>query len=168
MYKKAHAAIRANPLHEKKPKKDVKKKRSVPHRTFVQLFIYSTISGPSFVNVLQVQNLQCFPPPCVYYIEPMNNSSQIWGCGADVHFSLLMCRMLMALIVPPAPLQVEPRQVISGTEEGPRRPEKGQLPTGTRTRGRGRIDHGPPCLYGLLTQQINLLQTRAASCRHIE
>uniref|UniRef100_A0A667XGG8 Large ribosomal subunit protein uL18 n=1 Tax=Myripristis murdjan TaxID=586833 RepID=A0A667XGG8_9TELE len=27
MYKKAHAAIRANPVHEKKPKKDVKKKR---------------------------------------------------------------------------------------------------------------------------------------------
>lgn len=27
MYKKAHASIRANPVHEKKPKKDVKKKR---------------------------------------------------------------------------------------------------------------------------------------------
>lgn len=27
MYKKAHANIRANPAHEKKPKKDVKKKR---------------------------------------------------------------------------------------------------------------------------------------------
>ncbi|CAL8346089.1 unnamed protein product [Merluccius merluccius] len=27
MYKKAHAAIRANPAHQKKPKKDVKKKR---------------------------------------------------------------------------------------------------------------------------------------------
>ncbi|TMS10271.1 60S ribosomal protein L5 [Larimichthys crocea] len=27
MYKKAHATIRANPVHEKKPKKDVKKKR---------------------------------------------------------------------------------------------------------------------------------------------
>merc|ERR1711962_1047632 len=27
MYKKAHIAIRANPVHEKKPKKDVKKKR---------------------------------------------------------------------------------------------------------------------------------------------
>ncbi|XP_041751688.1 60S ribosomal protein L5-like isoform X1 [Coregonus clupeaformis] len=27
MYKKAHAAIRENPVHEKKPKKDVKKKR---------------------------------------------------------------------------------------------------------------------------------------------
>lgn len=29
LYKKAHAGIRANPVHEKKPKKDVKKKRSV-------------------------------------------------------------------------------------------------------------------------------------------
>lgn len=29
MYKKAHAAIRANPVLEKKPKKDVKKKRWV-------------------------------------------------------------------------------------------------------------------------------------------
>ncbi|XP_037537566.1 60S ribosomal protein L5a [Nematolebias whitei] len=27
MYKKAHAAIRANPVHKKKPKKDVTKKR---------------------------------------------------------------------------------------------------------------------------------------------
>lgn len=27
MYKKAHAAIRENPVHEKKPKKEVKKKR---------------------------------------------------------------------------------------------------------------------------------------------
>lgn len=27
IYKKAHASIRANPVHEKKPKKDVKKKR---------------------------------------------------------------------------------------------------------------------------------------------
>lgn len=27
IYKKAHASIRANPLHEKKPQKDVKKKR---------------------------------------------------------------------------------------------------------------------------------------------
>ena len=31
MYKKAHAAIRANPVHEKKPKKDIKKKRWVPN-----------------------------------------------------------------------------------------------------------------------------------------
>lgn len=29
LYKKAHANIRANPAHEKKPKRDVKKKRSV-------------------------------------------------------------------------------------------------------------------------------------------
>ena len=29
MYKKAHAGIRASPIHVKKPKKDVKKKRSV-------------------------------------------------------------------------------------------------------------------------------------------
>lgn len=27
MYKKAHAAIRENPVHEKKPPKEVKKKR---------------------------------------------------------------------------------------------------------------------------------------------
>ncbi|KAG9341514.1 hypothetical protein JZ751_019019 [Albula glossodonta] len=27
MYKKAHAAIRENPVHDKKPKKEVKKKR---------------------------------------------------------------------------------------------------------------------------------------------
>lgn len=27
MYKKAHAGIRANPVHEKKPPKEVKKKR---------------------------------------------------------------------------------------------------------------------------------------------
>lgn len=27
MYKKAHAAIRDNPVHEKKPKRDIKKKR---------------------------------------------------------------------------------------------------------------------------------------------
>lgn len=27
MYKKAHAAIRDNPVHEKKPKREVKKKR---------------------------------------------------------------------------------------------------------------------------------------------
>lgn len=27
MYKKAHAAIRENPIHEKKPPKEVKKKR---------------------------------------------------------------------------------------------------------------------------------------------
>lgn len=29
MYKKAHAGIRNNPVHEKKPKKEVKKKRQV-------------------------------------------------------------------------------------------------------------------------------------------
>ena len=29
MYKKAHAAIRENPVYEKKPKKEVKKKRCV-------------------------------------------------------------------------------------------------------------------------------------------
>lgn len=35
MYKKAHAAIRANPVHEKKPKKDVKKKRWVMLNVFL-------------------------------------------------------------------------------------------------------------------------------------
>lgn len=34
MYKKAHAAIRENPVHEKKPKREVKKKR---YRSFVWL-----------------------------------------------------------------------------------------------------------------------------------
>lgn len=29
MYKKAHSSIRENPVHEKKPKKEVKKKRCV-------------------------------------------------------------------------------------------------------------------------------------------
>lgn len=36
--------------------------------------------------------------------------------------------------------QVESRQVNSGTEEGSRRPEKGQLFTSTRTRSRGRLE----------------------------
>lgn len=31
MYRKAHANIRANPVHQKKPKKDIKKKRWVPN-----------------------------------------------------------------------------------------------------------------------------------------
>lgn len=40
MYKKAHAAIRENPVHEKKPKREVKKKRCVQ---FVYLFIFCTL-----------------------------------------------------------------------------------------------------------------------------
>lgn len=35
MYKKAHTAIRENPVHEKKPQKDVKKKRWVCHRCWI-------------------------------------------------------------------------------------------------------------------------------------
>ena len=55
--------------------------------------------------------------------------------------------------------QVESRQVISGTEEGPRRPEKGQLLTSARARRRGRL--GAP-LKKLHTnhRQIHLLQTQ--------
>lgn len=41
MYKKAHAAIRENPVHEKKPKKDVKKKR----------WVWYTVAGFSLGNI---------------------------------------------------------------------------------------------------------------------
>lgn len=40
MYKKAHAAIRENPIHEKKPKKEVKKKRWVPIFSFIYIGSY--------------------------------------------------------------------------------------------------------------------------------
>lgn len=39
MYTKAHAAIRENPVHEKKPKREVKKKRCVLLLLLI-LFIY--------------------------------------------------------------------------------------------------------------------------------
>lgn len=58
--------------------------------------------------------------------------------------------------------QVESRQVISGTEEGPRRPEKGQLLTSARARRRGRL--GPlqrKCSSHC--RQINLFETHAVS-----
>lgn len=43
MYKKAHAAIRANPVHEKKPPKDVKKKRWVPNFCTILTFCQTCI-----------------------------------------------------------------------------------------------------------------------------
>lgn len=47
MYKKAHAAIRANPVHQKKPKKDVKKKRWVDshHRGTITALISCQIEA---------------------------------------------------------------------------------------------------------------------------
>lgn len=39
MYKKAHAAIRENPVHEKKPKREVKKKRCVQFVFFLLFFL---------------------------------------------------------------------------------------------------------------------------------
>ncbi len=47
MYKKAHATIRANPVHEKKPKKDVKKKRWVP-----SFHIFIAFFSPSLCQCL--------------------------------------------------------------------------------------------------------------------
>lgn len=55
--------------------------------------------------------------------------------------------------------QVESRQVVSGTEEGPRRPEKSQLLKSTRTRGRGRL--GALLQQHTSHRQINLFQTQA-------
>lgn len=48
---------------------------------------------------------------------------------------MLMKRLLSVLI----PGQVESRQVVSGAEEGPRRPEKSQFLTSATGRGRGRL-----------------------------
>lgn len=42
MYKKAHAAIRENPVHEKKPKKEVKKKKRWVLELYGLIVIMST------------------------------------------------------------------------------------------------------------------------------
>lgn len=78
----------------------------------------------------------------------------------DDHFPSLVCCMSMELFSLLSG-QVESPQVISGTEEGPRRPEEGQFLTSTRTRGRGRLETGP---FSKDTTHhiriINLLQTQ--------
>ncbi len=44
MYKKAHASIRENPVHEKKPKREVKKKRCVFRLlSFLQIFFLKAV-----------------------------------------------------------------------------------------------------------------------------
>lgn len=49
MYKKAHAAMRENPVHEKKPKREVKKKRYLS----VLWFLHVLCSLGMFVILLQ-------------------------------------------------------------------------------------------------------------------
>lgn len=51
MYKKAHATIRENPVHEKKPKREVKKKRYLS----VLWFLHVLCSLVMFVIVLQTR-----------------------------------------------------------------------------------------------------------------
>ena len=54
MYKKAHAAIRENPVYEKKPKREVKKKRFV---LYCSLVIRFHLTGQSFSAVVQTRSL---------------------------------------------------------------------------------------------------------------
>lgn len=64
---------------------------------------------------------------------------------------------------------MESRQVISGTEEGPRRPEKSQFLTSTRTRSRGRLGARHSALlqkHNTHHRQINLFQTQAFVCQY--
>lgn len=43
MYKKAHAAIRENPVHERKPKKEVKKKRWVLEHGSLLVLVFNAL-----------------------------------------------------------------------------------------------------------------------------
>lgn len=51
MYKKAHAAIRENPVYEKKPKKEVKKKRYASYCFFKGKRLGGRGSLPCFISL---------------------------------------------------------------------------------------------------------------------
>lgn len=58
MYKKAHASIRENPVHEKKPKREVKKKRCVFRLlSFIQIFFLRLLCLLTGVELILPWNL---------------------------------------------------------------------------------------------------------------
>lgn len=112
MYKKAHAAIRANPVHEKKPPKDVKKKRWASNlflnESFYKYFfpfLKQYLWGCSWIwklhfhlnllKTLRESNCTYLKSSPKYWIAVQGRSQ----CWADKHSSLLMCWMLIKLLL---------------------------------------------------------------------
>ena len=83
MYKKAHANIRANPVHEKKPKKDVKKKRWVHHVHILYLF---------FAKLKKM--------PRLYWCNLRGNRTSLNSLLTYCEQERIPCRILMELLSP--------------------------------------------------------------------